>query len=884
MRVLSIYIFLMQSLRKHLKKGLLFFGLYLSIVLAGYAQQYTYRDQAEIKYQAQLTLIEYENILNLISNSAIPEAVLEEAVVSTYNDPSTKIFYAQDVPVEDNIAPSRLDSANMAAITVKEYINDFNEQYVKSDLETVDFSDFEISNLKQEGGNLFIYVKYTSNFKGRHKEDPAAYKPVARVAKLRVAKKGGNWVTYIAAISAHDPAFSITAAKGDVELDDAVTDDGTFAAKLDELISAQEAQAQQTDDVAIAQSWRAFDNKRFEAIRAMGEEAQKDREYEKARQLYTQALRIRPKEATVEASLVKLNKTIQQKEQLAKKFESGEYVAAIQAYSEAIAGDPKDADLYLGRGKCYEQLNELQTALRDFSTAIELDPDFAEALSNRAKLYVRTEQPQLALKDYTRIIESLEDASAYYPERAKLKVSLGDIKGALEDYTAAIAQNPEVAVLHYEKGLIEYQQNQQEAAIASFTAAIEKDSLLADAYYARGLAHADLENISAAAVDFEKARKAGLNSEQLAAVDKTAINYAALGAEAMNKADYKQALEHYIKVVLLSPANESAWVAKGDAHYKLQDYGNALQSYSKAIALEKPSLAYYNRGLVYRQLRDFAGAKKDFEQFVPVGWQLISQAESKVGNGQSAESLEQIAQEVTEGWYRLGFAQLMAEQYADALTSLDKALDINKNYPEALYARGAAQLGLNNYKKAIKDIEKSLKSGIEDSPWVYLTLGDAYQALGQTDYAISIYTYIIDSVDKDFDQAYLHRADSYKRIKQYQLALQDIKLAISLNNKLSKDVNLITNKGMLELYESKFQEADLSFDQALSIEENDAWALYGKASVLASQNKMEESLDLYRKAFQTGKIEWSAIKDDPIIKHVSKQKAFKELVDASLRL
>lgn len=877
----------MQRVNKYLIKGLLFFGSYFCLLALATAQQYTQRDQAEIKYLAQLTLVEYESILNLISNSAISPAVLEEAVQSPYNDPRTKIFYAANVGVEEAVAPAQQAAAEQVNKSIQEYLQEFNEQYVKSALETVDFYNFQISNLKN-GEYPYVRVKYTAHFKGRHHQDPAPYVPVERVATLRAARKGDRWATYIMHIGPYDPAHPIAATEGDEVLDATIKDDGTYAGKLQQLLNAQEAQRQLADELALAQSWRAFDDKRFAALRSLGEEAEGYRAYEKAAGFYRQALQIKPEEpgveARLEARLEKLRIAIKEMAQLEAKYRAGDYVEAIKAYSAAIAEAPGNADFYFGRGLCYVQLNELQTAHRDFSTAIKLDNRFAAALSSRAQLYARTGQAQKALEDYNQIIASVPDAWDYYSQRASLKQRMGDLQGAIADYEAAIKRQPRQPALYYEMGLLQAAAEQPEQAVVSFSAAIQQDSGFANAYYARGMAYVAQQTISSAAADFERARKLGVKEEQQAAIDSIADSYAALGAAAMEKEAYSQALEYYIKRILLAPADVNAWIQKGKVHQASGDAENALTSYTKAVGLGGSSLALYHRGLLHWQRGEGEAAKHDFEKFVPQGRQLISAAESRAVGAKSSAALEQLAAEIAEGWYRLGNAQLLAEQYTEALASLERCLEINKAHPQALFAQGAAQLGLQHYKKAIRDIEKSLKQGIEDSPYVYLALGDAYKAIGQTEYAISIYSYLIDSVNKNFDLAYTRRAAGYQELKQYAKALQDLSTAMVLNDALNKDARFITNKGLIELYESRLQEASQSFDQALTLAHDNAWALYGKASVLASQNRMEESLEMYRKAFQTGKIEWSAIKDDPIIKHVSKQKAFKELVDASLRL
>lgn len=881
------YIFRGLCSRKQLIKAKLFVIVYFSAVTFCSAQQYTLRDQAEINYHAQLTLIEYESLLNLISNSAVSETVLRNAMLNAYQNPSTQIFDSPNVPVEESIAPSSLYLPHKAARKAKDYLRELDAMYVKSDLETVSFYDFQLSGLKAKDF-LYILVKYTAHFKGRHKKDPAPYKPVDQLAMFRVEKKENRWITYITSITHATSGVSFGPGAEDVKINTAVVDDGTYTAKLNQLQksrgAAQGVQEQQARDGAIAESWKAFDEKRFEEFRTKAEQSEDIRAYAEASAFYAQALQVKPKEAAVAARLHSLEKTIQQNGRLEKKALEGHFVEAIKDYGKAISRDTDNADLYYGRGKCYEKLNDLQSAVKDFTTAIRLDANFVAALSSRAQLYVRTAHPQKAIEDYNQIIKNLQDASAYYPERAKIKVALGDVKGALADFDAAMEANPESAALHYEKGQLYYQQKQPEQAQASFSAAIEKDSLFANAFYARGLVYAEGQNISSAAVDFDRARDLGLEKEQLATINSFAIKYSAAGEEAMGKANYKEALANYIKWVLFAPADESAWLKKGNAHFKLHDYENAIQSYARAVALEKISYAYYKRGLAYQQVKDFDAAKNDFRQFVPVGRKLISEKEKKAGQARSSKALNKIAEEIAEAWYTLGEAQRLAEQYKDALGSYNKALEIFKTYPEALFGRGAAYYGLRNHKKAIKDIEKSIEWGIGDNPAVFLILGEVYEASGQLEQAIGIYSYIIDSVDPKYDRAYRQRANCFKAVKQYQLALQDINTSLSLSDASGQDVGLLTSKGLLELHESKFNEAGLSFDKALSIEKNDAWALYGKACVLASQNKLDESLDFYRQAFETKKIQWSAIKDDPIIKHVSKQKAFMDLVEVSLRM
>ena len=78
------YFFKELKLKNYLLKGGLLLSVYFSILSFCYSQQYTLKDQAEIKYQAQLTLIDFNNILNLISNSAVSDLVLKDAIYNSF--------------------------------------------------------------------------------------------------------------------------------------------------------------------------------------------------------------------------------------------------------------------------------------------------------------------------------------------------------------------------------------------------------------------------------------------------------------------------------------------------------------------------------------------------------------------------------------------------------------------------------------------------------------------------------------------------------------------------------------------------------------------------------------------------------------------------------
>jgi tetratricopeptide (TPR) repeat protein len=924
---------------KVLKNGFLFLGLFLSLSTLCLSQQYTLRDGEEIAYQAQLTLSMYKDLLNVISYKDLAtESEIKKLINNSYTDSRSQIFHSAEAIIEDNIKPSNLLAQHAQDKTIRDYLNYFDLAYEKTDRATIDFYDFEVSNLKS-GNHLYIKVKYTSLFKGKHKEDKASYRAVDRLAELRVEKQDNEWKTYITSIIYYQPENAINSAEGDVELEGSVPTESTFTrltARAGEGGGTSSGELNQTDkfseqkkaqdslfshqmkigkraldagqladafvafseaekiypfhrdlqlnlrDLAKAQNLRisGVENS-YAYVKNNAEKAYAARDYLKAKSLYAEALLLRPEEKNLQLVIEKLDKIIQQLALLESKYAVGDYKAAIKDYSRAIKEDRNNADYYYGRGKSYEKINAVKEAFENYTKAIALDGNFVEALSSRAQLYTKTRQYHKAIADYTLIISNPGYAAAFYPERARLKMRMGNLNGALEDYNAAIRLSPEDADLYFGKGMILLNQENTREAISAFTEAIQKDNQHASARYQRGRAFASIGNLQQASTDFADARSIGLEEAQLAEINKLTLKYYKKAEGAMLENNFSHAVQSFNEALLISPAFGRAWLRKGDAYFMLENYDSAILNYNKAIEYTPLSFGYFKRGLAYQQNKNIPAATNDFKRYIPIGKELIARTKKEKAVTEPLASLqENFVEERAEACYALGYAQLMTQQFVDAIDNLDMAIHARKFFPKAYFARGAALYALEDYKGAVKNMEESIKMGLSE-PLVFYSLGRAYVANGQLKDAVFSYSHTV-KIDPEFEAAFKERAICYKELGEYSAALDDIEAALSLNSALNEDVELMAQKGLVELYLNRPREANKSLDQALRMNESDAWALYGKACALAQQQKIEESLEWFRKAFQTRQIAWAAIKNDPLINPVSKQKAFKNLVKTYL--
>ena len=75
----------------------------------------------------------------------------------------------------------------------------------------------------------------------------------------------------------------------------------------------------------------------------------------------------------------------------------------------------------------------------------------------------------------------------------------------------------------------------------------------------------------------------------------------------------------------------------------------------------------------------------------------------------ASDSLDQSSIELIEGWFNLGLKQVSAGEFAKAIASWEKALNINPHLSEAWHNRGSALGRLGKYQEAVVSFQKALR-------------------------------------------------------------------------------------------------------------------------------------------------------------------------------
>ncbi len=127
----------------------------------------------------------------------------------------------------------------------------------------------------------------------------------------------------------------------------------------------------------------------------------------------------------------------------------------------------------------------------------------------------------------------------------------------------------------------------------------------------------------------------------------------------------------------------------------------------------------------------------------------------------------------------LGSLAIDSGYYAKALTYLDEAIYINKNYTDAWYQKGVAETRLKNDSLALDDFAHAivLNPAYTDA---YFGAGNIYRVNGEYQKALEEYSMVL-MLNRDYFGAWQNRAIVKTSLEDYEGAIDDLNHAITLN-------------------------------------------------------------------------------------------------------
>ncbi len=176
-----------------------------------------------------------------------------------------------------------------------------------------------------------------------------------------------------------------------------------------------------------------------------------------------------------------------------------QYLLAVEAYTCALALDPRDAYYHNERGRNYDDAGLYNEAINDFTLALEYDTnDEAHIfLTNRAYSYIALRDYNIALADAAAAIEANPDYGNAYIAQGNAHYYLYDYEAAIASYQETVNINDRdsnVGVAHFNSGLANYELGRYEAAAERYRQAIETYPSFERSYLSLGNAYAALND------------------------------------------------------------------------------------------------------------------------------------------------------------------------------------------------------------------------------------------------------------------------------------------------------------------------------------------------------------------------------------------------------
>ncbi len=401
-------------------------------------------------------------------------------------------------------------------------------------------------------------------------------------------------------------------------------------------------------------------------------------------------------------------------------YNIGKYDLALSEYGRAVQSAPTHARANNARGLAYQALAIYDLAVIDFDEAIRLQPDYAEAWCNRGNVFLRTSQDDRALADYDKAISLRPDLASAYNNRGFVYSSRQMFDRAIVDFDTALRLKPDF-ILALQNRAHAYSRTarvdlarRDRMAASGILAATRKEAGaggLKSSQVVAGLAAAFVVVLLVIGASTNPAPNPDLNSSSSA--DDSVMSDAAAGPTAGTTDDVTDCAATPISITACDKViNDPGQTAENQAtaenylglyYYNAQQYNDAIDRFSKAVALVKLPVYYANIGNAYYSIggtQNNNTAVDNFNTAITLGDKDASVYSSRGNAYYAAAEYNYAIDDYTQAialdgqakyYYWRATAYDHRNQDGDpgrAIVDLDDAIRGDASYGEAYYLRG----------------------------------------------------------------------------------------------------------------------------------------------------------------------------------------------------
>jgi len=197
-----------------------------------------------------------------------------------------------------------------------------------------------------------------------------------------------------------------------------------------------------------------------------------------------------------------------------------------------------------------------------------------------------------------------------------------------------------------------------------------------------------------------------------------------------------------------------------------------------------------------------------------------------------------------EYWVGLAILNIRAKKYEEALESVEYAIAIFPEYPEALYTYATILYHLKNYTKALEVYLKVIELDTSNESEVYLNIGKCYEHLN--DY-LNATAYYLKSYETDNDniEALVNLGGLFLTLNDYEMAHHYLFLAQQKNN---NDPELNFNLADLMYHQGNYHKAIIYINKALADMPDEVDYILLQSEIYQAKGNIAKSIAVLEKA------------------------------------
>lgn len=437
--------------------------------------------------------------------------------------------------------------------------------------------------------------------------------------------------------------------------------------------------------------------------------------------------------------------------------------SALTDCDKAVKLGTSNPNVYINRGIINYKRHRFREAMADYGKAIELDGNNVNALFNRALLRCELGDHNNALIDLDRLITLEADFDEAIYQRGVVNAFLGNTNEAIKDFSTIIMRHPTFVPAYYARAEQYEKLRKPKEAYLDKEAAYrlmedhkngkktkKKDKLKTDAKVAqdesivesvanifvsskeesetesgvRGLVQnqrIDLTNEANFIISYYRSDKSNLISREYNPIElQDFVKRYMKGKElymvtketpltSSISGYYFSEIEGLSRTIVGQPHNGMLYLMRGLDYAALQDLGNAMDDFTKAILYGvDEGVVYFMRACIrYKQYEtlteQFANENRISERALAKEWELVMR---------DIDMAIEYMPKAGFAWYNKGNMLAMKREYQKAVQCYNKALELETGLGEAYFNRGLTYMLSGDINRAKEDMSKAGELGI----------------------------------------------------------------------------------------------------------------------------------------------------------------------------